>query len=464
MSYAIWSNAVLGERRRWMLGWTAVLLSLFVLVLLFFLAFGPVEPRMAIIGCAIPLATLAMLYWLSYVPGAVGQNSPANARLVPGLHRAVCRTTVLAWCLTLAPLALFASAFEHAALMFVALGALVTSIGMARGGRTIGDAIFILVIVAMAFVAGGPAQVVWLSSAPVLTGLYLLGAALAWEGLRTVFPSGGERHWKLLPAQENQRVRGDLHQTLRRDRASGARARLYAALLRRDLCPAARPEHLLLHALGPGNHRFDFVMPLLLVLFVAVAAKLALTALGLGAAKIPLELICIFAATLIPMQGPYLHRLVVSMNNTRGEQALVRMAPRAPRADRLGRVLARQMLRLGLFEWLACAAGTLALILLYGGGIKELVMLATLQCASLAMTGWTLRDYSGHKHGASLIEVIVQTVLMAAGGVALFLIRGNLAAWSALLVLMLGAAYAIVHGRWKTMVDAPAPFPAGRAY
>lgn len=455
MIRAVWSTAVLGARRSWVIGWSAVLLSLFVLAVLFFHIVGADQPDKRVFGSTIPLAMLALFYWVIYVPGAVRQNSPANARLVPGLHRAVRRTTVLAWCLTLAPLALLSSASERGALMFAALSLMVTSIGMARGGSATGAALFALLTMAIAFVPGKPALVAWLSTGPVLAALFVFGAALAWEGLRSVFPFGGDRHWKLLPAQETQRASGSLQRLMLSRRFAGGRASLYGWLLRRDLRPSARPEHLLLHALGPGNHRFDFVGYLLPVLLLAVLAKLVLAMLGLGASNVPLEIIAFFSVTLLPMQGLNFQRLVVSMRNSRGEQALVRLAPRAPRADRLGRVLARQMLRVCLSEWLAFGAGALALILLFGGGVKELVTLAILQCVCLAMAGWPLRDYS--KPRAALLVVIAQAVLVAGLALSLYMLRGQPVLWAALL---LGCALAIVYQRWKTMAGAAPPFPA----
>jgi hypothetical protein len=233
---------------------------------------------------------------------------------------------------------------------------------------------------------------------------------------------------------------------------------LYGWLLRRDLRPGVRPEHLLLHALGPGNHRFDFVWYLLPALVLTLLARLVLAALGLGVSNVPLEIIIIISVSLVPLQGPNFHRLVVSMRDTRGEQALVRLAPRAPRADQLGRVVAGQMLRVCVSDWLACGIGTLAAMLLFGAGVKELAVLAMLQCACLAMVGWPLRDYTQARR--ALPVVIAQTVLVASLVVGLYLVRDQLALWAALLAVLLGCALAIVYQRWKTMVGVAPPFPA----
>jgi hypothetical protein len=461
VSGAIWHNAVLGERKTWAIGWAVVALALSVLGTMFAFVYAA-SPMARMVAWTLPLAALALFHWLRYVPGAVRQNSPANACLVPGLHKSVRRTTVLAWCLTMAPMALLASAFERPWLGFVVFCVAVTAIGTARGGRAMGNLIALLVIVAQAVVIGNAAMVTWLSSAPVLATLLLLCAAMAWDGLRSVFPAGGEQHWKLLAGQAKQRASSDLHLTMRLKRAGGGPARLYGFLLRRDLRPQASPRHLLLHALGPYNHRYDLVVPLVVALLLAVATRLLLDALGIGYGTVPAFLIQSFALPLVLLQGLSFERMVVSINNTRVEQALVRLAPRAPQADRLGRALARQLLAICLSEWLATGGALLAMLLLFGAGRQHLVVVATVMSVSLATTGWALRDYTLDQSGAFGGEAIVQTLLLGAGGVALFLVRDNLPLWGALLLLMLGSAAAVVHGRWRTMVDAPVPFPAGR--
>jgi hypothetical protein len=459
---AVWRNAVLGERRNWAIGWTVVATALSALGALLGFAFAT-SPMARMVAWALPLAALALFYWLRFIPGAVRQNSPANARLVPGLHQAVRRTTVLAWCLTMVPMVLLAWAFERPLLGLVVFWVAVTAIGMARGGRRIGTVIYLLVMVAQALVIGSDPMVAWLSSAPVLAVLMVMCLAMGWDGLRTIFPAGGERHWRMLSAQAQERVSTDLHQSMRLHRAGGRSARLYALLLRRDLRPDGSPRHLLLHALGPYNHRFDVVLPVAIALLLAIALRLVLAALGVDYGALPSELIRAFAVPLVLCQGLMFERMVVSMNNTRVEQALVRLAPRSPQADCLGRTLARQLLAICLVEWLASGLVLVAMLLLFGAGWQHMMIVASAMSVSLAAAGWALRDYSVDQSGAFGAEAIVQTLLLGAGGVALFLVRDNTALWSALLVLMVGSALAVVHGRWKTMVEAPVPFPAGRA-
>lgn len=462
---SIWRHAVLGERRLAVVVWSAAALALCALAGLVTAVQQQYAPQLApysrLAICTLPLAALAIFLWMRYVSGAVRQNSPANAQLVPGLCRAVRRTTIVAWCLTLLPMALLASAVQYSALAFLALSAMVTMLGVARGGRSIGTVMYIFLLMASLQISYTPGLKVWMSQSPVLLVVGLLSMALAVGALRSVFPHGGDRHWKLLTAQDKLRLSTDLEGTLLHRRSSGHRRLLYAVLLKNDLHPGARPEHLLLHALGPGNHRFDFVFPLVTAAGLALGLKLVLASYVPAAGEIPMEIIYSFTAPLLLLQGLTFQRLVVSMNTTRGEQSLVRLAPRAPNAGRLARSVARQMLAICVTEWLVCAAAVLGLLLLFGGGAKGLMLLGATMCTSLAMTGWALRDYSGKQPGR-LAMVIVQTVAMSAGCIALMLLLGRPLAWGVLFALMLVASVAIVRGRWNTMVNAPPPFPAGR--
>lgn len=461
----IWRHAVLAERRWAVLGWSGVALALCVLagfVMAFQRQHAPqLAPYSGLAISAAPLAALAMFLWLRYVSGAVRQNSPANAQLVPGLCHSVRRTTVVAWCLTLLPMAMLASGMQYLALAFLALCAMVTTLGMARGGRTIGTVMYILLILASLQVSSNPGLKLWMSQPPVLVVVAMLTMALGWDALRSVFPHGGERHWKLLRAQDKERVSTDPEGNLLHRRSSGHWRLLYAALLKNDLRPGARPEHLLLHALGPGNHRFDFVFPLVTVAVLALGLKLVLAFYFPAAGAIRMDSVFGFIGPLLFMQGFTVQRMVVSMNTTRGELSLVRLAPRAPTAGRLGRSVARQMLTISLTEWFVCAAAVLGVWLLFGGDLKGVMLLGGAMCTGLAMAGWALRDDSGKRPG-SLAVVIVQTVAMGAGCIGLMVLSGRPLAWGALFVVVLFASIAIVWGRWNTMLNAPVPFPAGR--
>ena len=116
------------------------------------------------------------------------------------------------------------------------------------------------------------------------------------------------------------------------------------------------------------------------------------------------------------------------------------------------------MLRVCLTDWLAYGIGALAVMLLFGAGVKEFFLLASLQCTCLAMVGWPLRDYA--KARSALPVVIAQTVLVAGLAFSLYLVREQPVLWAALLAAQTGCALAIVYQRWKTMAGAAPPFPA----
>lgn len=459
----IWRHAVYGGQRPMVMGWTYIALAVFLffgIIALFVDASMPADSKFFRLVAVAP-AALGMFYWMLYVSGAVRQNTPANARLVPGLCASVRRTAIGAWFLTLLPMALLAASWDYPLPAFAALSLMVTALGMNRGGRPIGMIVYILLTLTAIVGHNETALMTWLSQAPVVAVSGLLSVAFAWNALHNIFPAGGERHWKMLPEQDKQRASGDLHRTMQVDRSSGRRAWVYPILLKHDLRPGAAPRHLLLHALGPANHRFDFVLPLLVVAAVALMVRLGMPVFGMTNFQVPLGVVYSVAAPLLLLQGFVFHRMVVSMESTRGEQALVRLAPRTPQAEHLSRTLARQLLTICLVEWLVAGIAVLGLMLLFGAGRKELVLMASVMCTSLALSGWALRDYSG-KGSAALMTVILQTLTMGGGFVALLVLRDQPLAWSALLVLVLAASVAIVHGRWKTMVEAPAPFPAGR--
>lgn len=409
---------------------------------------------------SIPVNALMALWWMRYVPGAVRQNSPENARLVPGLHAAVRRTTVVAWCLSMVPLAMLASGFPNPSFVFLIASLFLTSATLSAGGRPVGMFVYAGVIFAMA--AGGKSMFVatLLSQPSVLAAGVLVSFAYGWWALHAVFPAGGDKHFGLLKKQARRQAGSDLAAVQRVQHRSGARNRLYAWMLHYDLGRGSR-EDLLLHALGPYNHRFDLALPALAVLAAAGLMKLANSLHVFAIDRDVLLIATIMGSLCILAQGLFCERFVASMKNTAGEQSLVRLAPSAPGAPQLGATLARLMLVLCLREWAMCIAVMTAAVLLLGGGASELRVLAGFGVVSLAMAGWALRDYSG-KLAQAHVEEFVQAALVGAGGVALFLVREDLPTWCLLLGLLFACACVIVSGRWQRMAGAPSPFPSGR--
>ena len=145
------------------------------------------------------------------------------------------------------------------------------------------------------------------------------------------------------------------------------------------------------------------------------------------------------------------------------EQGLVRLAPAAPIAGDLNRVLARYFLRRYAMRWLGFNAMTVAMLCVLGANVNEALGAAAAGSILLALAGLPLRDYS--RGAADLVAMIMLwLVSLAAIGIGIAAIRGKLAnggsTWLALISVVLAALF--VWGRWRTMVKAAPAYPAGR--
>jgi len=454
--------AVVQDRRAMVLGWTIFALLTALVCAALGAKLATVPWRGILGGLTVPAMILAGFYWFRFVPGAVRQNSPANARLTPKLHAAVRRVAVVMWFLCLVPIVLLCFAGSLPPSTFFYLAFMMTLLGVSRGGVQAGAALYMVFVVAcIALRRSGPLMELLDSPAGIATAAALcLGAAAL--ALHIVFPAGGERHFKLLKPQRQHQVGTTLGALQNLKRKSGGRTRFYSRLLQYDL-RRARRDHLLLHALGPAKHRFDFLAPMLGAVALAVLARASMWMLALPLNETIGHVVTIMVTLVLLAQGVLFERIVASATNTAGEQSLLRMAPAAPSAVQLGRVVARQLFAICVREWLVLNVLAAALVLLFGGGVAHLMVLASTACATFALTGWALRDYTGSTEKTPA-DTMFQVMLMGAGAgaVALFFVRDNLLLWVALQVYVLGAAGAIVWSRWQRMVNAPTPFPAGR--
>ena len=247
----------------------------------------------------------------------------------------------------------------------------------------------------------------------------------------------------------------------RANRSSGSFRPVYAWKLRRDLQRGANPANLLLHALGPTTHRLDVALPLIAVAAAALLAKACYLWAGSPALPGQLQTLQIIIGCAAGLQTVSLHRFVMSMANSRREQALVRLAPAAPSAAKLARALARQFLSVALREWLAWTALALGIVALFDGGWPQVRVVVALAVSSLAGIAWILRDYTRRDQGWQAGSVL--TLALAVGsGIALLLTRADWERWTVLLIVMLALAGMLLRWRYSAMVAAPAPFPAGR--
>jgi hypothetical protein len=239
---------------------------------------------------------------------------------------------------------------------------------------------------------------------------------------------------------------------------------VYAAALRRD-CRAADPGALLAHALGPAAHWSAWLSGIAIVLLAAVAGRVAITLLpafawpALFASMAPAGL-----AALLLIVAFDTVRIRQALNLTRGEQALLRLAPRTGDAVLLNRRLAARLLGLATFNWAALTAALLLGAVLLGAGPGAVLRQCAFSCLGglIALPG-LLGDYA-HDGGWNLGR-IARGTLVAALIAALATGLGwatRSAPWPWMIAFSAGAAVFQLRRDWRRMLAARPAFPAGR--
>lgn len=235
----------------------------------------------------------------------------------------------------------------------------------------------------------------------------------------------------------------------------------YARQLRRD-CAGGHPGTLLLHALGLQGR---------------IAGRWLACAAGIGA-------LCLVAAACgvssgaavsAPMAGVLgmallfqvgmPHLLIDAVSRTRAEQALVRLAPLAPGAADLNRVLARALLRELAGCWVGTSIATLALAFMLGVSAVEVLRLLPACLVGIGASAMALRDYARTGSGGKAVPASYGVWISASWALGIAALSGRFdgGTWAMLgLATLLGGAAWMVH-RWRLMVAAPVAFPALRA-
>ena len=459
--FSIWCTAIAGERPATAKIWFVLLMVLALGSGIGAAVFMPGDSTAWKVVVYVALSILAVCHWIRYVMGATRQNSPANAALVPNLYRSVRITTVLAWAVSLVPCALLASTLEHSAALFIAMAFELTALGLAFGGRKEGAVLAPLLISVVGFCQHFAVLRELVTGRTGLLVVAMLTLALARHGLCAVFPRAGDRHWQLRRRQAQQSSYGDMVAVQRLSRTSGASRPIYAWQLRRDLQHPADRANLLLHALGPNTHRLDMVVPLIGVAVAALLAKAGYLWAGSPGWPTQLQALPSLIGVVAGVQSVSLHRFVMSMANSRREQALVRLTPAAPGAFQLPRVLARLLLTIALGEWLAWSMLALGVVALFDGGWLQVRVLASLAVPALAAISWILRDYTRRDQGWSLGSVLT-VALAVVSGTALLITRAFWQPWTAVLIVTLALTGMLLRWRYSAMAAAPVPFTAGR--
>jgi hypothetical protein len=269
----IWLMAVKGERPGHMMTGSVAL----VLAALIGAWFGqldklaPFKEACRIGG--VPLALLAGLWWAAFCGGAVRQNSPANALLVPGLNRAVRECAVLVWVGTMAAMLPLAYSHPDGAMVYPQFAIALTSVGLILSARKIGYAGLGALAVLYAIGHFSPPFSLLLAQTATVTLASVCAFAFAAWGLPRALPVAGDQHCAMGAKLRASRAQYDMVEWEKSRRGSGRNGALYTWLLARDCSANANPGDMMLHGLGPRTHRF-FSLPFFCILLpVALLVK-----------------------------------------------------------------------------------------------------------------------------------------------------------------------------------------------
>lgn len=333
-------------------------------------------------------AGLLLVDWaFAFVPGALGVNTPANAQLVPAMRTRLVELVLLVW---LAAVGLLAAGLQlipeapHLLLLFAMAGTL----GAAMLVAGVGAGVVLVLPFFFSFLSEEWQE--WLRDAAAQPGVVPLLAVvmvlLAVPAVRSLFPRGGERHWAMrehLALWSGGSGSSALWESTRRYPVR--------RFLARHGTGRHTPGALLLRALGPNLFY--------LMVSTTIGAALAFAALtwylrGTSSVHETVPTMLMIGGTMLCFLFPAA-AVPFWLARTRGEQALVRLAPVLPvDPAHFNALLARAMLRQGLAIWAWASAVSLLLALASGAGGIELVWQACLCCLTLPVLALVLRDHA----------------------------------------------------------------------
>lgn len=457
----IWLMATLGERPGLILGGAAALLVTSALGAWLGQQDNLDPVRKACLLGGTPIAAIAGLLWTTFCGGAARQNNPANACLVPGLNRAVRQCVALVWVLTMLALLPLVWGHPDGAAVYPQFALALTGFGLYRAGREDGFAVLVAIILFYLFGSAWPSLTMLLVHPLGVAAASLLAIGYAAWALPRAFPVGGERHWKMCRKQQLARAQNDMVDWDKARRVRGRPMRLHAWVFARDIRHGARQADMLLHGLGPGNHRYHVLAMLLVGAVLFLALRAAVTVMGIAVHEVRAVAGTLTAVGIVALLSMNWARFAFSMRSTPGEQAILRLAPSMPAPSALNRVLGGRILAIGLREWCAATALVLAMLWLWDGSVVTMRAAIILAVATLGSIGISLDDYAQRREmndwqGAFLVLWILFLVMLG-------LVHGpDTVQWSMALAAQLATSVAYIALRWRRMQRGPVAFPAGR--
>ena len=410
---------------------------------------------------------LVLVWTFLFVPGSVRMNSPVNAWLLPRQRRRLLQMTVAYWLPATAGIAFGTGhwiAVPAAALSVLGLALLcagnkyVVNL-LVLGGNWPWLSQLVLPPTWRDAASGGAATIV----------LSVLVVPAAVWALRWLYPARGDAYFDRRADQIRRVNHFDQCSTEKQSAPDGTalhgKLAFYRIALRRDV-RRSEPAAMLMHALGPGAHWTAWIGATVTFLIIGVAARVVqVWAHQAGAqgffgwmtdlAPAVLSLTIAFSTAQYGQQ----------MRRTRGEQALLRLTPRAGDPALLNRRLGGRLLRQALGCWAALTAVMLAVSLLVGAGPDALLRQFALcsLAGQVAMMG-LLGDYAGGSGGWHLslgLRAAALAAVQALAAVGLGQLTGT-TPWPWLIEISLAVCLVQLRLDWKRMLAAPPAFPADR--
>lgn len=426
---------------------------------------GALGPGMsAAIGWALCTPAIIMLFaWtMCFVPGATGLNTPASAQLAPGMRARLLELTVLLWggamVLLTAGLLLLQDGVAPTLLL-----AMATTLGVAAGmGGVQGSWIMVLSLLGASL--AGKLAPPWLLDAlrsPAATAMVVATMIpCAVLVVRALLPQAGDRHWDMLA--HRARVLGKGSKGVHVGGLAGYA--WHGLTLGRDLA-RREPRALMLRALGP-----DIVAATVASATIAGLTFAALTYFRRS------ETIAGVTEALAPSASAMTALILLSflfqagsvpslVARSRGEQALLRLAPAMPaEAQRFNRMLAHGLLRQGLTIWAFVSATAVLMALVAGARGNALAASACMCCMTLPAIALALRDHARAPSWSAVFYWLFAVGLSLIGplaGVILFMLFDQ-PFWASATIASIVVAGLLVYRRLRLMEGAPFAFPAGR--
>lgn len=411
---------------------------------------------------------LALIWTVLFVPGSVLLNVVTHARLVPRQRRRLMQMTGAGWLVL--TLALTVVAGTWTALPVVGFY-LIAFASMFSAGK-IRAVAPIIIVGNWSWVSRSvlpPALVDVLASDAAMALLAVLLVPAGALALRWMYAPGGDAHFIRHDTLRKHMARFEGHGGAGRQEDGTIRA--YAAALRRDSKHGrqrADPGRMLMHALGPSVHWSAWTSSIVVMLAAGIVIRLlrmwqesgggsgSLHDFIEGASSAGLAMLVLTILFSAAAFGQAIAR-------TRGEQALLRLAPLAADTALLNRRLAAQLLRRGLGLWAGLTLAILCASVLVAGPGVLLRQFGLCCLAGQVATMGLLGDYAGkggwgpalawRAAGLGLIEVLAAVVLAWLSGTSI---------WAWTVVVAVAVAGFRLRRSWQGMLAAPVAFPARR--